>query len=343
MASTLYLSPLTFIVQYFTNVGVIAAGATIQTNLAGSVSTPQITYTDSTGLVPNSNPITLNSAGRAAAASGALTAFWQPAGVSIDAIFTDTLGETWAIRNIPGINDPSGTSSLQTLLATATSSNSSGSGPVAGADLVANSVKSYDIFADVRAANVPAMAANQTLIVIAQGAATVGDGLGGAFYWNPTSGATDDNSTVLNPSGTSGNGRYLRLVSPQTALQTVSGSFTASTADVTGGTNTGTIYYTRVGQMVTLSSNNNFSGTSASISMSLTGMPAAILPTRVQQGDGIIPACADNSVGCGAALIVTAGGSIVASKVTPATFATSNWTNSGTKTLGPFNMTYALN
>src|SRR5712664_663216 len=78
MASALYLSPLTFIVQYFTNVGVIAAGASVQTNLAGTVSTQQTTYTDSTGLVPNANPLTLNSAARAAAASGALTAFWQP-------------------------------------------------------------------------------------------------------------------------------------------------------------------------------------------------------------------------------------------------------------------------
>jgi hypothetical protein len=152
MASTLYLSPLSFIVQYFTNAGVIAAGATLTTQLAGSVSTLQTTYTDSTGLVPNPNPMTLNSSGRPSSASAAIAAFWQPTGVAIDAYFSDTLGETWSIKNIGGINDPAGASSLQASLASAASSNSTGTGAVAGADLVANAVKSYDVFANVRAA-----------------------------------------------------------------------------------------------------------------------------------------------------------------------------------------------
>jgi hypothetical protein len=214
MAASLYLSPLTFIVQYFTNLGVIAAGASVQTNLAGSVSTLQTTYTDSTGLVPNANPLTLNSAARPAGSSGALVAFWQPAGVAIDAIFTDTVGETWTIRNIPGINDPSSSGSLQTLLASPASSNVSGSGPVAGVDLVANALKSYDVFADVRAANAPVLAVGQTLTISVQGAASINDGLGGDFYWNATSTATDNNASVIKPNAATGAGRFIRLGTP---------------------------------------------------------------------------------------------------------------------------------
>lgn len=49
--------------QLFTNQGVVLAGGKLYTYVAGST-TPAATYTDSTGTVPNSNPIVLDSAGR---------------------------------------------------------------------------------------------------------------------------------------------------------------------------------------------------------------------------------------------------------------------------------------
>ena len=105
MATTYYMLPLTEIVQFFTNLGIVAQGATITTQVAGSVSTQQTTYTDSTGLVPNANPLTVNAAGRAALQSGAQTAFWVAGGVVVDVYFTDPQGDVWSIKNMAGIND----------------------------------------------------------------------------------------------------------------------------------------------------------------------------------------------------------------------------------------------
>lgn len=199
-SATLYMLPLSAIVQYFMNVGIIAQGATITTQVAGSVNTLQTTYTDSTGLVANANPLTLNGSGRAALQSGALTAFWVQAGVVVDVYFTDTAGETWSIKNMPGINDQTNaTNALQTLLASPANSNVSGVGPVAGVDLVANAVKAYDVFADVRAANEPSLAVGQILSIEVQGATTPADGLGGDFIWNALSTATDDGRNTLRP------------------------------------------------------------------------------------------------------------------------------------------------
>lgn len=238
-SSTYYMLPLTVLVQYLTNAGVIASGATVTTQVAGSVNTLVTTYTDSTGLVPNANPMTLNSSGRAAnPQTAALVGFWVPSGTTVDVYFADTLGETWSIKSMSGINDPAGTNSLQNLLASAASSNSSGSGPVAGADLVANAVKSYDVIADVRAANAPTLVSGQTLTISVQGGAAINDGLGGNFYWNATSTTADNGATVLKPSSlTSGAaGRWIRLGTPPNgAIATIA---SAATTDLgTAGSN----------------------------------------------------------------------------------------------------------
>lgn len=221
MATTsYYMLPLTVLVQYLTNLGIIAAGASVQTNVAGSVNTLAATFTDSTGLVANANPLTLNAAGRAAnPTSGALVGFWVASGTVVDVYFTDVQGDTWSIKSMSGINDPAGTNSLQVLLASPASSNASGVGPVAGADLVANAVKSYDVIADVRAANAPVLASGQTLTISVQGGAAINDGLGGDFYWNPTSTATDNGASILKPNLTSGAGRWIRLGTPPYGAQ----------------------------------------------------------------------------------------------------------------------------
>lgn len=191
-----YLCPISTILQYFTDTGVILSGGKINTYLAGT-STPTTTWTDITGVTPNSNPIVLNSAGRLPNVQ-----VWQQGGVAIKVVITDSnnnvIGPTF--DQISGIDDFALANSLL---------GNPASGD--GADLVANAMRSYDIFSSARAANVPVMQAGQTLIVDFEGGITVADGLGGLFYWNATSTANDDGLNVIKPTSLSGGGRYLRL------------------------------------------------------------------------------------------------------------------------------------
>ncbi len=213
--ASLYMLPLSLVPQFFTNLGIVAQSATITTLVAGTVSTLCTTYADSSGNVPNPNPLTVNAAGRAAnTTSGAMVAFWVPAGTTVDVYFADPQGDTWVIRNMSAINDPAAQGSLQILLASPANSNASGQGPVAGADLVANAVKSYDVFADLRAANTPVLQSGQTLSIQVQGGLAINDGLGGDFYWNATATGTDNGATIINPTSNTGNGRWLRLYTP---------------------------------------------------------------------------------------------------------------------------------
>lgn len=210
--TTYYMSGVSLIVQYLTNLGIMAAGGQVTTYVGGTASTPVTTYTDSTGLVANPNPMTLSSTGRPVSASGAPVAFWVPGGTLVKLVVTDSLGNLLVyLDNIPAINDlTNSNNALQTLLASAALNTPAGVGPAGGADYVADAVKSYDVFADVRAANVPALVTGQTLNIEVQGGTAIGDGLGGFFYWSATSSATDDGRTVLKPNTLSGNGRWLR-------------------------------------------------------------------------------------------------------------------------------------
>ena len=214
--TTLYMVPISITPQWLNNLGIMAANGTVQTYLAGT-STPQTTWTDSTGQVVNANPMTLSSTGRAVTPSGAPIAFWVPSGISVDVYVYDSGGNLLQqLKNLSALNDPAGTNSLAIQLASPLSANAAGVGPVAGVDLVANAVKSYDIVADVRAANAPTLAAGQTLNIQVQGGLVVNDGLGGDFYWSATSTATDNGTNVIKPNSLLvGNaGRWLRLGTP---------------------------------------------------------------------------------------------------------------------------------
>jgi len=97
--------------QYVDLTGAPATGYQLFWYVGGSTSTKQNTYTDSTGLVANANPIVLNSLGEPA--SGI---FFQ-AGLTYKAVLaspTDTDPPTspiWTIDNIKGINDTTVTQS----------------------------------------------------------------------------------------------------------------------------------------------------------------------------------------------------------------------------------------
>jgi hypothetical protein len=317
MASTLYMLPLTVIVQYLTNLGVIAAGATITTQVAGSVSTLQTTYTDSTGLVANPNPLTLNSSGRAAGSTGALIAFWVTAGTMVDVYFQDALGEIWSIKAMAGINDS--TSPLAVFANPASGF---------GADLIANAVRSYDVIASVRAANVPVLTGPQTLVIDVEGGALVNDGNGGIFYWSSASTATDDGALVIKPTAilSANPGRYLR----QTNLYGSTGSFTL-TANV-GFTTTPTMVcrYFKNGASVILSY-NGITGTSNATTFSFTGFPSFLQgPTNTT--NSALVAAEDNTANGVAAYwqIPSGAGGVVYLNINNAS---GIWTNSGTKGL----------
>src|SRR5947207_1060157 len=91
--------------QLFTNQGVVLAGGSVNTYLAGTT-TPQLTYTDKTGNTSNGTQILLDSAGRLANS----VEMWLPAGVSIKIIVLNSVGVQVGptYDNISGINDPSG-------------------------------------------------------------------------------------------------------------------------------------------------------------------------------------------------------------------------------------------
>lgn len=203
--ASFYLCPLSTILQVFQDSGAVLTNALLWTYAAGT-STPTATYTDSTGGTPNANPIQFNSAGRLPN-----VAIWQAAGVSIKVqistnagtsgspVFGTQIGPT--LDQLSGINDVSFTNTALANPATGF-----------GADLVANAVRSYDLFSSARSANVPVFAAGQTLMVEFEGGTSVSDGLGGEFYWNLLSTATDDGINVIKPNaiGSGNPGRYLR-------------------------------------------------------------------------------------------------------------------------------------
>lgn len=260
--TTVFLCPISTIFQWFTDAGIILSGGKVNTYLGGTVSTPQVTYTDVTGVTPNSNPIILGSNGRLNGVQ-----IWQPQGISLKLVITDAnnvqLGPVF--DQITGINDPT---TVQTLY----------SNPATGfgADLIANAVRSYDLFSSLRAANAPSLAAGQTLVVDVQAGTVPGDGIGGLFYWNAAISATDDGMNVIKPNSVSGAGRYLRQ------RIAVSSSFTATLTGMTGTVTGPMSYQIYAGFLVALQS-GGIAGTSAAgapgNAMTLTGLPAAIIPS----------------------------------------------------------------
>lgn len=108
--ANVYLSPLSTVLQALTDTGVPLSGCLMWTYLAGTT-TPTATFTDSTGITPNSNPIQFNSAGRLPNVT-----VWQTGGVPIKILFSTNAGTVLVpvfgsqigptFDQISGINDP---------------------------------------------------------------------------------------------------------------------------------------------------------------------------------------------------------------------------------------------
>jgi hypothetical protein len=96
---TVKLCPLFNGQTMFTPAGNVLSGGLIQTYLAGTTS-PAATYTDSTGLTANLNPIVLTSAGTLPAQ------IWMPTGEALKFVLQTAAGVTLQTEdNISGIND----------------------------------------------------------------------------------------------------------------------------------------------------------------------------------------------------------------------------------------------
>lgn len=106
--ATYFLCPISTIFQWFTDTGIVLNGGKINTYAAGT-STPTTTWTDSTGVTPNSNPIVLNAAGRLNNVQ-----IWQRGGTPIKVIITDAnnnqIGPTF--DQIYGVGDPGSLQSI---------------------------------------------------------------------------------------------------------------------------------------------------------------------------------------------------------------------------------------
>lgn len=85
--------------QFIDQNGAPMSAGTVSFFAAGST-TPQNTYTDSTGTVANTNPITLNTRGETT------TEVWLTGGQTYKTVLKDSSGVTvWTVDNIAGIND----------------------------------------------------------------------------------------------------------------------------------------------------------------------------------------------------------------------------------------------
>lgn len=91
------LSPIGNGQQFFDNNGIPLAGGLLYTYVAGS-STPLSSFTDSAGTIANTNPIVLNSAGRAP------SEIWLTYGSAYKLILCDANNnQIWSLDNISGI------------------------------------------------------------------------------------------------------------------------------------------------------------------------------------------------------------------------------------------------
>lgn len=328
----LYLSPIGILLQQLSNLGIPLAGGLVNIYVAGTVNTPQASFTDSTGTTLNANPIVLNSAGRLANAN-APCSVWVPANTPHKMVLTDAAGNLLSggasMDNLLGIDDPTGP--FSSLINPATGF---------GADLVANAVRSYDVIASVRAANVPVLAAGQTLVIDIEGGVLINDGQGGIFQWSSTSTAADDGVLTIKPTAilAAAPGRYVR----QQNIFGLQGTFTMAVQ----GTNTNPLiqfWYVQnggpAGGTVTLSWQATGALLSNATSFGFAGFPNGLQGVTQPAQSGLL-AAEDNGVN-GVACYMTIQNQIGGSSVilTPNN-ASGLWTNPGNKQLYRGSWTY---
>ncbi len=81
--------------------------------------------------------------------------------------------------------------------------------PLVGAAGADGIVPAYNTLATVKAIDHTTLVDGDVIAML--GSATLGDGLGGLFFWNAASAATPDDILVITPTSNSGNGRFLAV------------------------------------------------------------------------------------------------------------------------------------
>lgn len=171
---TVALSPLP-VQRFYDNSGNLAVGGKLYTYAAGTT-TPQATYTDSTGVTPNTNPIVLNSRGEAPV--------WLTTTQGYKFVLTDSVGNTlWTADQIystdPAVNF--------------LSANLANSAPGYGTDLVSGAARTVTNVAALRQQLKTGGGKVQTL-----GYYTAGDGGSGLYYYDASdTTSTDNGGTVI--------------------------------------------------------------------------------------------------------------------------------------------------
>jgi hypothetical protein len=105
------LSPIWTATQFFNSAGQVLAGGKIWQYQSGTT-TPQATYTDSTGLTPNANPIILDASGRYTTGE-----IWFTAGQTYKMVLLDASNNIIDTKDsLTGINDTTTTPAIEWLL-----------------------------------------------------------------------------------------------------------------------------------------------------------------------------------------------------------------------------------
>jgi hypothetical protein len=158
--------------------------------------------------------------------------------------------------------------------------------------------------------------ANSGNVVDALGQTAINDGLGGLFDWNPLSSASDDGLNVIQPSGLSGAGRWIREIPIASALATgaifygVGGTATAETP--TGDATLGTPSGGNVPIAVTAENGNSFP-TSATLNH-----VATLLATGMYKDSGsALPAAANPTATAGPTAINGSSASFMRADAAP--------------------------
>jgi hypothetical protein len=373
------MSPITLITQLLSDQGIVGAGFKINTYVAGSVSTPQNTWTDSTLGVLNSNPIILGSNGRFQN-----VAVWAPAGTVIKMVVQDANNNIIAgltIDNIPLLNDLTAVAGGTPI----TLYGGTDTGAVNAYILnftapfftaYANGITIFWIPANTNtgAATVNVNGLGVRNIVNVDGSALLAGQIqanqptemiffGGQWvlintglYTGPlTVGGTTQLNGALNAVGNIALGAAGKTLKEWAATAAAlvdasmdSGTFVGTLGGVTG-TVTGTVGFERVGRIIVLFADATIAGTSNSTNLTLSGLLASLQPTNGALMTTLTPSLIDNTVnGILGTTQPNAGSNFVtfakSSAAFPIQFNQNGFTNGGTKgILGGWEMLYCLN
>ncbi len=296
--------------QAFTNVGVVLAGGSITTYLAGTT-TPTDTWIDSTGVTKNSNPITLDSAGRLP------QMIWQLSRVPIKAVFKDAngvqVGPTF--DQISGVGDPG--AALNTFYGTDTGA--------ANAYAISVASANFSSYVDGTVIYFKAANANTT------GSTINVNGLGAVSLFYADGSALGAGALTTNGIAQVmclGGNFYLLSSSGFTYS---SGSFVPTWTGFSVAP-TGTIFWTKIGDVVTLAPSTSCTGTSNATAMTITNLPTNL---RGSTSSTVRAACVitDNGAEAAGAISYESAGVLSFWKGSAPPSKT-GFTNSGTKGLG---------